>query len=232
MKKTIFAFFAGTLAIAGTGCIKNDGDGIDLPVSSFAVVHASADAPNLDVFANTGLVVQNFAYGADTGYYATQSGTYNFQVAVTATATALVSQDITMAPDKAYSVFIIDSFSKIKLTAVEDNFTAPPGDSVRIRFLHFSPDAPAVDIVSGGTTVLAGNRSFNDQAANAELTQFITVAAGTYNLDVRLAGTSTILLPLSNTVLAGGKVYTFYAKGFAAGTGTQALGVGTIVHNE
>ena len=72
----------------------------------------------------------------------------------------------------------------------------------------------------------------NDQAANASSQSFTTLAAGTYNLEIRAAGTATVVLPVPAVTLQGGKVYTLYAKVVLAGTGTQALGIGTIVHNE
>ncbi len=200
--------------------------------ASFAVVNASPDAPSLNIFVNGASVVQDFAYGSDTGYYAALPGTYNVQMLSFLNSEALVSGIVTFGPGKSYSLFAIDSSAKMKIAAVEDDFTIPSTDSVRVRFLHFSPNAPAVDLVAGGTTMLAANRTFNDQELTPAYAQFITLAAGTYDLDVRLAGTTTSVLPLPGTVLEGGKVYTFYAKGFVGGIGVQALGAGTVIHNQ
>jgi hypothetical protein len=72
---------------------------------------------------------------------------------------------------------------------------------------------------------------FNDQATNASLSNFTPLDAGTYNLEVRLAGTNTVVLSLPNVMLAAGKIYTVFAKGFAGGTGMQALGAQVIVNN-
>ncbi len=231
MKKTLFVLAAGALGLAVTSCTKNSSSDT-IPYASFAVVHASPDAPSLNIFVNGASVVQNFEYGSDTGYYSALPGTYNVQMLSSLTSAALVNGIVSFAPGKFYSLFAIDSSAKMKIAAVEDNFTVPSTDSVRVRFLHFSPNAPAVDLAAGGITVLATGRTFNDQELTPAYAQFITLAAGTYNLDVRLAGTTTSLLPLPNTVLEGGKVYTFYAKGFVGGTGVQALGAGTVVHNE
>ena len=63
-----------------------------------------------------------------------------------------------------------------------------------------------------------------------EYTAFTPLDAGTYNLEVRLAGTSTVALPLPGIVLTAGKIYTVYAKGFAGGMGAQALGAEIIVN--
>jgi len=61
-------------------------------------------------------------------------------------------------------------------------------------------------------------------------TAFTPLDAGTYKLDVRLAGTSTVALPLADITLEAGKIYTVYAKGTLLGTGDQALGAQIIVN--
>ena len=108
---------------------------------------------------------------------------------------------------------------------VEDNLAAPAAGKAHVRFIHLSPDAPAVDVAVTGGGVVFGNQSFED------FTAFTPLDANTYNLEVRLAGTSTVVLPLPGIVLTAGKIYTVYAKGFVGGTGAQALGAEIIVKN-
>ena len=59
---------------------------------------------------------------------------------------------------------------------------------------------------------------------------FTPLDAGTYNLQVRLAGTSTVVLDLPGITLTSGKIYTVFAKGLVGGTGSQALGAQIIVN--
>jgi Domain of unknown function (DUF4397) len=131
----------------------------------------------------------------------------------------------------SYSVFAIDEVSKIKAAVVSDNLGTPASGKAHVRFFHFSPNAPAVDIAVAGGPVVFSNRKFNDQSTNASLANFSPLDAGTYNLEVRLAGTNTVVLPLPNITLTSGKIYTVFAKGFVEGTGTQALGAQVIVNN-
>ncbi|QEC66022.1 DUF4397 domain-containing protein [Panacibacter ginsenosidivorans] len=231
MKKTLFSLLGSLAVVAGVvSCTTKDQNTIP-PVATFGVVHASPDAGNVDVYVGGSLAAQNFAYGSDTGYFAVTPGIYTLQVAPTGTTNFVINTNVTFSPATTYSVFAIDSLSAIKAAVVTDSFTTPSTDSVRVRFFHFSPDAPAVDVAIAGGSTLFSNRTFNDQSTNTSYQSFATLAAGTYNLEVRAAGTSTIVLPVPIT-LEGGKVYTLYAKGFLTGTGTQALGVGTVVHNQ
>jgi len=82
-----------------------------------------------------------------------------------------------------------------------------------------------VDVAVTGGPVLFGNQEFRDYTA------FTPVDAGTYDLEVRLAGTSTVALPLPGITLTAGKIYTVFARGFVAGAGAQALGAQIIVNN-
>ena len=128
-------------------------------------------------------------------------------------------------------MFAIDSVAKIKAAVVSDNLAAPAAGKSHIRFFHFSANAPAVDIAVTGGPVLFSNRSFNDQGTNTNVINFTPVDAGTYNLEVRLAGTTTPVLTIPNVSLTAGKIYTVFAKGFLGGSGTQALGAQIIMNN-
>jgi hypothetical protein len=63
-----------------------------------------------------------------------------------------------------------------------------------------------------------------------EFSDFTPLPAGSYDLEVRVAGTSTVALDLDPIVVQAGKIYTVFAKGLLAGTGNQALGAQIIVN--
>jgi hypothetical protein len=229
MKKTLFSLLGGLAAVIGVVSCNNKNDNTSVPVSYFGVVNASPDSGNLDIYVGGNIAAQNFAYGADSGYFAINPGTYSLQAAPTGTSNFVINSNATFEPAKGYSVFTIDSTSAV----ITDSFTAPSTDSVRVRFFNFSPNLPAVDLaVSGGSTWFT-NRTFNDQASNGGYQSFVTIPAGTYNLELRTAGTSTVLLPLPSEGLEGGKVYTLYARGILGATGTtKPLSVGSVIHNQ
>ena len=99
------------------------------------------------------------------------------------------------------------------------------GKNAKVRFVHASPDAPAVDIAVKNGPVLFTNVAFKGVG------EYLPVGAGTYDLEVRLAGTSTVVLPLNGIALQAGKIYTVFARGFVGGTGAQDLGAEIIVNN-
>ena len=119
----------------------------------------------------------------------------------------------------------MDSVSKISALVLTDDLTAPASGKAHVRFVHLSPNAPAVDIAVTGGAVVFPNNSFKGSTA------FAPLDAGTYDLEVRVAGTNTVALPLPGIVLEAGKIYTVFAKGFLGGTGAEALGAQIIVNN-
>jgi hypothetical protein len=220
--RLILPLFA-ILSIAITSCKKDDDPQPDQ--AKVLVVHASPNAPGVDLLIDNGKVNSAaLSFPNNTGYLTVKSGTRNVKVNVAGTSTSVINADVTLTKDKNYSIFAIDSVSKISAIVVEDDLTSPASGKVHVRFIHLSPNAPAVDIAVRNGAAVFSNIAFKQGTA------FTPLDAGTYKLDVRVAGTATVALPLPDITLTAGKIYTVFAKGFLAGTGTQALGAEIIVN--
>jgi Domain of unknown function (DUF4397) len=190
------------------------------------VIHASPNAPGVDLLVEN--VKQNTAaltFPNNTAYLDVITGKKNIKVNVTGTTTTVINADLTFEENKNYSVFAADSVAKISAVLLTDDLTTPAAGKAHVRFVHLSPNAPAVDVAVTGGAVVFPNTLFKGSTA------FTPLTAGTYNLEVRVAGTTTVALPLPGIALTAGKIYTVFAKGFLGGTGAQALGAGIIVNN-
>lgn len=220
------------VSLSFVSCNKDDDNNNEAPSTSrVMVVHASPDAPAVDVRINGTVALSNVAFPTNSNYAELNSGSTNIKVSPAGTTTYVIDATVNLEADKNYSVFAIDSVSNIEAAVVGDDLTTPAAGKAHIRFFHFSPDAPAVDIAVTGGPVLFANRQFNDQSSNASLANFTPVDAGTYNLEVRAAGTNTVVLAIPNVPVTAGKIYTVFAKGFLGGAGAQALGAQLIVNN-
>jgi hypothetical protein len=222
-------------AIAGLSLFvvscSEDEDDMPMQQAKVMVVHASPNAPAVDIRVNNTIAASNLSFPNNTPYANVNAGNTNIKVSPTGTTTNVIDANVDLAANTNYSVFAVNTVNNISASVVTDNLTTPAAGKAHVRFFHLAPDAPAVDIgVRGGATVFS-NRAFNDQSTNAAVTNFTALDAGTYNLDVRLAGQSTAVLPLPPVTLEAGKIYTVFAKGLVAGTGMQALGAQVIVHN-
>ena len=180
------------------------------------VVHASPDAPAVDVYADGAKVLTNVAFKGSSDYLSVPAGPHNFKVFATganpATGTAVINADATLEAGKDYTVVAIGKVADIKPLVLVDNNAAPVAGKAHVRVVHASPDAPAVDIAVKGGAVLVPNLAFGKDAGP------LPVDAGTYDLEVRAAGTTTVALPINGVQLAAGKIYTVFAVGLLNGT--------------
>lgn len=224
MKKYFLAFAPALLVAAvltTSSCNKDE----DKTYAKVLVTHASPDAPGVDLLVDG--AKQNssaLTFPSNTGYLQVESGGRNIKVNVSGTSTTVINADLTLEKDKNYSVFAVDSVSKLSALVIADDLTAPASGKAHVRFIHLSPNAPAVDVALDGGAVVFGNKAFKDYTA------FTPLDAGSYDLEVRVAGTSTVALDLAPITLEAGKIYTVFAKGFLTASGAQALGAEIIVN--
>lgn len=207
----------------------DNGDGdtfLDLTpaTSNILVVHTSPDAPAVDLLVDDA-VIGMLQFAENTNYIGTPSKTTNIKVNVSGTSNTVIDADLNFKPSKNYSIFAIDSVANISALVLEDNLAAPPAGKAHVRFIHLSPDAPVVDVTLTDGTMIFNNYAFSNHS------DFTPLDAGTYNLEVRVAGTTTVALPLNGIQFDDGKIYTVYAKGFLNGMGAQALGAEIIENN-
>lgn len=178
------------------------------PVGRVRVMHAVPDAPNVDVYANNQMVVDNLAFGDYTDYLSVPEGTYEISLYVAGTKNSPVLSDtLTVNSNSISTVAAVGNLSDIEFLAITDaNEVKTPGKSM-IRFLHLSPNAPAVDITLPDGTVIFSDTSF------LQITPYIDVMPMDYTLQVRVAGTEDIVLTVPNVGLDADKYYTVYAIG-------------------
>ncbi len=189
------------------------------------VTHASPDAPGVDLLISD--AKQNTSalnYPLNTGYLQVEAGTRNIKVNVAGTPTSVINKDLTLEKDKNYSVFAIDSVSKLSALVLTDDLTAPASGKAHIRFIHLAPNSPQVDFSVLGGSVDFTNKSFKDYTA------FTPVDAGTYTISVEFTQTQSFFAALPGINLQAGKIYTVFTKGLIGATGAQILGAEIIVN--
>jgi LPXTG-motif cell wall-anchored protein len=178
------------------------------------VVHASPDAPAVDVYVDGTKALSNVAFFTASDYLSVPAGEHRFQVTPAGAASdkAVIDAKATLAAGQAYTVAAVGTLANIKPAILQDNLAAPAAGKAHIRVVHASPDAPAVDVkVKGGPTLISALAFPNASA-------YLPVDAGTYDLVVSPAGSSAVALDLSGTTLEAGKIYDVFAVGLLNGT--------------
>lgn len=180
--------------------------------SRVRVVHASPDAPAVDVWVNGAKAFTNAPFKGITPYAELDGGNYDVQVVPTgATEPVVIKGTLGFKAGTDYTVIAVGKLANIMPLVLEDNNALPAPGKAHVRFVHASPDAPAVDIAVKGGPVLFSNVAFKGVG------EYLPVAAGSYDLEVRLAGTNTVALSVPGVKLDDGTVYTIFAMGLAGG---------------
>jgi len=178
------------------------------------VLHASPDAPAVDVWVNGSKVFSDIEFEESTSFVEVPAGTYNVQVVPAGlTAPVVIEADLDLMAGIDYVVAATDVLAEITPVVLTADGSTPDAGNGWVRFLHASPDAPAVDIaLADGGAVLFENIAFQESGA------YLPVPAGSYDLEARLAGTNTVVLGL-RVVVQDGSVSTAVATGLAADIG-------------
>jgi hypothetical protein len=188
------------------------------------VTHASPDAPAVDVCVNGTVAFAALAFGNTTDYAKLPAGSYDVQVYPAGSncqGMPVIDAKGLALNAKAYTVMAVGKLAEIKPLILVDNLAAPAADKVHIRFVHASPDAPAVDITTKDGAKVFPNVAFGQSV------DFTPLPAATYDLQARAAGTDTVALDLPGVNLPAGAILTVVAQGFAGGSDPK-LGVQVI----
>lgn len=173
-----------------------------------AVMHAVPDALAVDVYADNTLIAENLAFGTYTNYIKVPAQSYQITVYVSGTRmNPVITKMLIVGKGEFLTAVAVGTIATIDLVAIEDADVPRIEDKALIRFAHLSPNAPAVDI-----TLPDGTKLFSDVTFK-EVTEYIAVDQMNYTLQVRLAGTDTMVLVVPNVNVRNNNYYTVYAVG-------------------
>ncbi|ARI78278.1 DUF4397 domain-containing protein [Halobacillus mangrovi] len=174
------------------------------------VLHASPDAPAVDVYVNGEAVVEGAEFKAATDYMELPAGEHTVEIYAAGTEgekDPVLSANVNVEAGMAYTAAAIDNLENLQLKAIQDSMEASEG-MAKVRVGHFIPGAPAVDVGPIGGDALFSGAEF------PMVTDYKELEPETYDLEVRTTD-GTQLIDLSGTTLEEGKVYSAFAVGTA-----------------
>ncbi|MDF2546037.1 MAG: hypothetical protein K0R93_935 [Anaerosolibacter sp.] len=179
------------------------------PIPSYVrILHASPDAPAVDVYANGNRIAQNLTYKNFTPYLPLTPGRYSVLVYPAGTReTPVINTSLDVMPNASYTVAAVGMLKDIKALVVPDTALPLPPNRSQIKFVHLSPNAPMVDLTTSDGTILFRNIEFKEISNN------LTITSGRYTIQARIAGTTQVVLTVPNVVVQPDKYYTIYAVG-------------------
>jgi len=191
--------------------------------SDVRVVHASADAPNVDVTLNNAseAQIQDLAFGSVAGYLNVEAGDYLVDVAA-AGGSPVVFDDVELplALATSYSVYAVGALENINLQVLTEE-RRRIATAAQLQIVHASPSAGNVDIYLTETDDISDAEPvFSDVPFDADAlvsTGNVQVTPGDYFATVTATGTKDAAIgPVALTLSAEG-IYTIVATDSAGG---------------
>ena len=181
------------------------------------VVHAVADAPNVDVTLNDAAEaqVQDLPFQSATGYLNLAAAEYSVDVAA-AGGDPVVIEDAALAVENAmsYSVYAVGELSTIGLQVLTEERRRVATEA-KVQLVHAAPSAGNVDIYVTATDDISGaDAAFTDVPFDAEglvSTGNVALTPGDYVVTVTATGTQDIAIQTPVLTLEGGGIYTAVA---------------------
>jgi hypothetical protein len=186
---------------------------LDSNSASIRVLHASPKSPNIDVYFNNKRIVENLAYAKVSKYLMITPGNNNIRVyRAGRTDRPLIDINVNISESSKFTVAVIGTFPNISLNPISDPMEAQMTTKSCIRFIHLSPNVPAIDITLSNGTKLFNNIKYKD------VTDYITLDPGKYNIQIKESGSNKIILTIPNVDLIKYKCYSIYVAGLLRGT--------------
>jgi len=184
--------------------------------SQVRIIHASPDAPGLDLYQGTGALAYNLGFGTVTSYVSLTPGTYTINADSAGSRQVLSSAKGTFAASAQYTVLIGNLSANLQQFILKDQAQPAPSGQVSLRFIDQATRTAPVDIylVPAGQkltaiTPLLTNFSFPTN------TGYLNLPTGTYTLVMVPTGT----IPTSTTVVT----YTGTQITYTAGSATTLI---------
>lgn len=214
------------------------GFGLNAQTARVQIIHNSPD-PVVDVYAGPSLLLDDFSFRTATGFVDVPAGIPIPIGIAPSTSTsfldAIFTQTLTLESGKTYVVtasgIVGNALTPFGLNINDEGREeATNAAKIDVAILHGSTDAPAVDIAVRTGGILVADLTYG------EFTGYTALDPGVYYLDVKPAGSNTIVQTFKADLsgLAGGSAYVFASGLLTPGAGPAfgifaALADGTVV---
>ncbi|KEI13825.1 hypothetical protein Z959_04945 [Clostridium novyi B str. ATCC 27606] len=176
--------------------------------SFIRLLHASPNAPAVDVYFNNQIITPNLKYKDFTQYMSILPGIYNIKVFPAGKLSSpIIDTRIKIPSNKILTLVIGNTLNNILVLPYEEAKLPIPPNNAYVKFVHLSPDTPNLDITLTNDTILFKNVGFE------KATKYIPLKTGDYTIHAKPTGTNKVILTVPNIILKPNRFYTLYIIG-------------------
>lgn len=183
------------------------------------VVHASPDAPPVDIYVDGQIALTGIPYGEYTDYVDIPAGQRELAIFVAGTSTRVIQVSPYLSPGVDYTVIALGfaggKAPAFRILLLADTGADPQPDFAKLRVIHGAASAPAVDVYLTKPFLALRNlipvlTGVPFAAASSYLNVPVQEPAQ-FQARVTLAGTKTVAIDSGRLVLRPGEVRTVIA---------------------
>ncbi|MBL0386778.1 DUF4397 domain-containing protein [Tumebacillus sp. ITR2] len=178
------------------------------PKARVRFLHASPDAGHVDIYINGKKYATDVAFHGITPYLPIDAGRHRIQAFPAGKAAgALIDTTAQLHPDGHYTVAVSGFLRNLRSVVIDDHQRGGKPGFARVKVVHLSPNAPAVDVTLPHGKVLIGHLIFKQKSP------YFQVSPGTRQLELRAAGKHETLLRIPPIKVDPNVTYTLYILG-------------------
>jgi Domain of unknown function (DUF4397) len=186
----------------------------------FEVLHASPDAPPIDVYLGARLLQTGLTYQAFSKRYITPAGQQQLRVfaqGADPNGAPLIGANLNIEPGQRYIIAVCNRAATLEVVPYLEAATPAAGQTT-LRFIHLEPGRPNLDVLNaaGGAVII------DDIGFKAAKTA--TIPAGAYTLQIRQRDNGAIIAATTPITLGSAQANTLFRFAPAGGTVTRAAG--------
>lgn len=169
-------------------------------------LHAVPEGENVDIYINDKPFYKGLEPNEFSPYVYVPQGNYTVTVYLEETQdNPIVNERIDVRTNELVTMVITGEEGDIKLLPVVEETEVVSGNNAKVRVVHLSPNAPAVNIS-------ADNQELFTNVKYRDVTPYKAIPAKVYTINIEEASTGR-LMRQNQVTINPGRIYTFYAIG-------------------
>jgi len=194
-----FLILAATSSLGLFGCGGTDSHA---ETATLRVVHASPNAPNVDVLVGNDVRIAGLSY-FNSSTTSLEEGNNRIRVNAAGTASTVIDTPLPTVKGRLYTVLAADVLATINPIVIDDIDAGPGAGLARVRIAHASPSAGNVDVfITAPTDPLPAVATLPNVPFKAVSTP-ISVPSGSYRVRITPAGAPGTVAIDSGTITLG-----------------------------
>lgn len=184
-------------------------------VGSLSVINGSPSSATYDVYVDDAKMNSGaLPFAGQVKYTQLLTGNHTVKFTIAGRGESLFSKTVSIAQNSYNTFYLINRASSFDALVTADDVSATSTDKAFVRFVHVSPDAPAMDFaVKGGSAIFTG-KTYKTSSG------FAQVAPAKQTYEVKDAG-GAVKATLTDVTFTAGRYYTILVSGFVTPANTE-----------